>query len=170
MKKMRLFHHVGDRVMIMPRKIPLYSRLISIGDNVWIASNVEFITHDVIHFMLNGVPENKYKFCEKIGCIKIGNNVFIGAGSKILYDVEIGNNVIIAAGSIVNKDIPDNSVVAGVPAKAIGDFYEFMGLRMALIYNNTPDNRNMELSYLCEAETWEAFYASRSCCRRGDIK
>ncbi len=57
-----------------------------------------------------------------MGPIEIGNNVFIGARSIILYNVKIGNNCIIGAGSIVTKDIPDNSVAVGVPAKVIGTF------------------------------------------------
>lgn len=56
------------------------------------------------------------------GAILIGNNVMMGAGCKIMPNVKIGNNVVIAAGSIVTKDIPDNSVVGGIPAKVIGSF------------------------------------------------
>jgi acetyltransferase-like isoleucine patch superfamily enzyme len=55
------------------------------------------------------------------GKIKIGNNVFIGINAIILPGVTIGNNVIIGAGSLVNSDIPDNSVVAGIPARIIKD-------------------------------------------------
>lgn len=103
MKRWGIFKSCGDRVMITSRKIPLYSRLISIGNNVWIASNVEMITHDVAHFMLNGMKIWDKKFKEKVGCISIGNNVFIGSNSKILYDVKIGNNVIIGSSSLINK-------------------------------------------------------------------
>ena len=51
--------------------------------------------------------------------IKIGDNCYIGTGVTILGPVTIGNNVTIGAGSIVNKDVPDNAIVAGVPAKVI---------------------------------------------------
>ena len=51
--------------------------------------------------------------------IQIGDNVYIGTGTTILGPVSIGSNVVIAAGSVVVKDIPDNSLVAGVPAKII---------------------------------------------------
>lgn len=115
MKKHGIFHSVGDRVMITSRKIPLYAKLISIGSNVWMASGVEFIPHDVTHYMLNGMNDG-HKYQEKIGCIDIGNNVFIGAGAKILYDVKVGDNVVIAAGALVNKDVPSNSVVGGYRA------------------------------------------------------
>lgn len=50
---------------------------------------------------------------------EIGDNVQIASGSKILGPVKIGNNVFIGANSVVTKDIPNNCVVAGVPAKII---------------------------------------------------
>lgn len=59
------------------------------------------------------------------GPISIGDNIFVGANSTILYDVNIGNNVIIGAGSLVNKDIPDGSVTAGVPCKVVGRFEDY---------------------------------------------
>ena len=59
-------------------------------------------------------------------CIEIGDNVFVGSGVHILYDTKIGNNVIIGTCSVVTHDVPDNSVVAGVPARVIGTFDEFV--------------------------------------------
>lgn len=53
------------------------------------------------------------------GCPMIGDNVFIGAGAKIFGPIKIGNNVTIAANAVVVKDIPDNAIVGGVPAKII---------------------------------------------------
>lgn len=53
--------------------------------------------------------------------ISIGNDVWIGGNCTILPGVTIGNNVIIAAGAVVAKDIPDNCIAAGVPAKKIKD-------------------------------------------------
>lgn len=50
---------------------------------------------------------------------EIGNNVYISAGSRIIGKIKVGNNVIIGANAVVTKDIPDNSIVAGVPAKVI---------------------------------------------------
>lgn len=57
--------------------------------------------------------------------IHIGNNVFIGWGTIVLPGVNIGNNVVVGAGSVVTKDIADNSVVAGNPAKFIKTLDEF---------------------------------------------
>lgn len=49
----------------------------------------------------------------------IGNNVEISTGSKVLGPIKIGNNTVIGANAVVIKDVPDNAVVAGVPAKII---------------------------------------------------
>jgi len=65
-------------------------------------------------------------FIEKVGCIEIMNNVFVGSCTQIKYNVRIGNNVIIGANSFVTKDIPDNSVYAGVPARYICSFDEYV--------------------------------------------
>lgn len=141
LKRKKVFNNIGNRVMIQSRKIPLYPELIKIHNNVWIASGVKFITHDVTHFMLNGLDKER-KYEEKVGCIEVMNNVFIGANSMILYDVKIGNNVIVAAGSVVTKDIPDNSIVGGVPAKVIGDFNEYYLKRKSQSLINGIQNKN----------------------------
>lgn len=156
MKKNGIFHSIGERVMITSRKIPLYSKLISIGNNVWMASGVEFIAHDVTHYMLNGMKDGT-KYTEKIGCIEVGNNVFIGAGVKILYDVKIGDNVIIAAGAIVNKDVPSNSVVGGVPAKVICSFEDYLSKRREFTVEHPANNAKQDISPECEDEMWKQF-------------
>ena len=76
-KENKIFHSMGDNCLIMDRKVPLYAKLISLGNNVQIASNVHFNTHDVTHLMLNNMPEvlvkrGGIKFPEKVGCIEIG--------------------------------------------------------------------------------------------------
>jgi len=53
------------------------------------------------------------------GVPKIGNNVYIGAGAKLLGPITIGDECVIAANSVVLKDVPNGSVVAGVPAKIV---------------------------------------------------
>ncbi len=49
----------------------------------------------------------------------IGNDVYISAGARIIGKITVGNNVIIGANAVVNKDVPDNSIVVGVPARVI---------------------------------------------------
>ena len=111
--------------------------LITIGDNVTLAPRVHILAHDAsIRMFLN---------YEKIGLVEIGNNVFIGAGSIILPNVKIGNNVIIGSGSIVTKDIPDNSLVVGNPAKVIGSTSEYINKHKELMKKSPTYNEEWTL-------------------------
>jgi serine O-acetyltransferase len=53
------------------------------------------------------------------GAPRLGNNVYVGPGSKLFGNITIGNNVAIGANAVVNTDVPDNVTVGGVPAKII---------------------------------------------------
>ncbi|MDR1738419.1 MAG: acyltransferase [Candidatus Symbiothrix sp.] len=94
--------------------------LLTLGDHVS-ATRTHFETHD------GGV----WLFREEnptwtiIKPINIGNNVYIGTNCIILPGVTIGDNVIIGAGSIVTKDIPSNTVYAGIPARFIKTVEEY---------------------------------------------
>ena len=55
----------------------------------------------------------------ELGSVHIKRNVWIGAGATILPGVTVGENSIVAAGAVVTKDVPDNTIVGGVPAKWI---------------------------------------------------
>ncbi|MDE6189313.1 MAG: sugar O-acetyltransferase [Clostridia bacterium] len=85
---------------------------IEIGDNVLIGQQVVLATlnHDLL-------PENRANMSP--APIKIGNDVWIGAHATILSGVTINNGSVVAAGAVVTKDVPENTVVAGVPAKII---------------------------------------------------
>lgn len=126
--KKNIFKHVGENFFFQPRIIPDEPKLISFGDNVVVASDVTFVTHDVIDKVLNKM---NYGTTFNYNCapIQIENNVFIGCNTTILPNVKIGNNVIIAAGSLVNKNVPDNSIIGGNPAKVIGTFDEYVKAR-----------------------------------------
>lgn len=87
------------------------SNQIEIGDNTFIGEEVIIRDTDE-HQVLRG----GYK---KSIPIKIGNHVWIGMRCMILKGVTIGNNCIIGAGSVVTKDVPDNCLVTGVPAKIL---------------------------------------------------
>lgn len=100
--------------------INAYSRIIAkgeilIGDNVLIARYVSILDHDHNISAFLSRDNNKYD----IQNIIIGNNVWIGDKVTILKGVKIGNNVIIGSNSVVTKDISDNQIVAGIPAKLI---------------------------------------------------
>ncbi len=87
---------------------------VTFGDNVMLAPGVliSTATHPLD-------PAQRASGEEFAHSITIGNDVWVGMGAKILPGVSIGDNVVVAAGALVNKDVPDNSVVAGVPAKVI---------------------------------------------------
>lgn len=96
---------------------PSFPWLVSIGDNVCLAPNVTILAHDASSKVHLGYT--------RLGRVSIGNNVFVGAGSIILPNVAIGNDVVIAAGSVVSRDVPDNSVAGGCPARVIKSTEEF---------------------------------------------
>lgn len=85
---------------------------ITIGDNALIGQQVVIATlnHDLC-------PEKRANMLP--APVIIGNNVWVGAHATILAGVTIGDNSVIAAGAVVTKNVPANSVVAGVPAKVI---------------------------------------------------
>ena len=87
---------------------------VTFGDNVLVGPNCSFYTAEhPLDF------EARNTGVEYAKPIKIGNNVWIGGGVTILSGVTVGNNVVIGAGAVVTTDIPDNCVVAGIPARII---------------------------------------------------
>lgn len=111
---------IGENPTIMQRVIidPSHCWHIEIGNDVVLAPNVHILAHDastIIHL--------KYT---RIANVKIGDRVFIGAGTIILPGVSIGNDVIIGAGSVVSKNIPSNSMAVGCPAKVISTLENYI--------------------------------------------
>ncbi len=99
--------------------------LISVGDNVRITSGCKFVTHDGGIWVLRNTKQ--LENADIFGRIIIKDNVHIGMNSIIMPNVTIGNNCIIGCGAVVTKDVPDNSIVGGVPAKiikSIDEYYE----------------------------------------------
>lgn len=121
LKKVGVFGAIGENCWYEPVKLPSEPQLVWLGDNVNIATDVAILNHDIMSVMINNI-EGLDKCKIRRGEVHIGNNVFIGGRSIILYDVTIGDNVIIGAGSVVTKDIPSGSVAVGCPAKVIGRF------------------------------------------------
>lgn len=99
--------------------------LITIGDHVGISRGVRFITHDGGLFVVRALYED-LRDADIMGRIVVGNNVFIGADTIIMPGVTIGNNCIIGCGAVVTRDIPDNSVAVGVPARVIETVDEYV--------------------------------------------
>ena len=97
--------------------------LIELGNHVRVNSHVTFITHDGGVWVLR--QNEKFKNVDLFGKIKVGDNVHIGTNSIIMPGVEIGSNCIIGCGALVTKNIPDNSVAVGIPARVIETIDEY---------------------------------------------
>jgi len=98
-----------------------YSRLVAherieVGHHVTIGQMVSILDHDHHYELIDGQLQLQgYDTAP----IRIGNHVWIADKVTILKGVTIGSNVVIAANSVVNQDVPDNSVVGGVPARVL---------------------------------------------------
>ena len=121
LKKHNVFYHIGNHCYYHPNNLPAEPFLVCLHDNVVISAGVRLITHSAVHSVFN-YEENNHNYVCKHGKVEIYSNVYIGANAIINYGVTIGKNCIIAAGAVVTKDVPDGSVVGGVPAKIIGRY------------------------------------------------
>jgi acetyltransferase-like isoleucine patch superfamily enzyme len=92
--------------------------MISIGNKVTITSGVVLLTHDGSTWLMSDENGRRYLYKR----IVIGNHVFIGVNSILMPGVKVEDNVIVAAGSVVTKSIPSGVIVAGNPARIIGDY------------------------------------------------
>ena len=163
LRRKHIFGEIGENVTIMDRKIPLYAKLIRIHNNVRVASNVVFATHDGTHLLLNKMEGSSCDYSETIGCIELMDNVFIGANCVIINDVRIGPNAIVGAGTVVTKDVPPNSVVGGVPAKYICSFDEWLARRKKE-YPFELKPKNQEVSDVLVDYMWEKFAKEEDRC------
>ncbi len=104
--------HLGSGVHISPLSIIApYAKL---GDFTVINRNVSIGHHTVIGDFVTFNPGTNIA-----GCCHVGNGVSVGTGATILDSIKIGAGSIIGAGSVVTKDIPENVIAYGVPAKII---------------------------------------------------
>jgi len=111
--------------------------LIEIGNHVTISSNVTFITHDGATWVFRHL--SPYLGLQRFGRIVIGDNCFIGAGAIILPGVSIGSNSVVGAGAVVTRSVLGNVVVAGVPARRVCSYEEYVERMLPRCRDYPPD-------------------------------
>jgi sugar O-acyltransferase (sialic acid O-acetyltransferase NeuD family) len=105
-------NHIGEGTNVLSNAVIESNNEIGVGCLIHVGA---LISHDV----------TIGKFCEispsanLLGAVSVGDFCSIGAGAQILPKIKVGRNVVIGAGAVVTKDVSDNSLVVGVPAKIV---------------------------------------------------
>lgn len=95
---------------------------LSIGAHCSISAGVQIYTHDTVNRSLTGGRSEIAR-----APTSIGDNCYIGPNSIVIKGLKIGNNVVVGASSLVTKDVPDNTIVYGIPAKVVGSSLKYQG-------------------------------------------
>ena len=127
-------NEVSDDFRVFPPFFTDFGKNIHLGKNVFINAGCKFqdqggiyigdnvlIGHNVVLATLNHDENPNKRGNLKPSSIRIGDDVWIGSNVTVLSGVNIGDGAIVAAGAVVTKDVAENTVVAGVPAKYIRD-------------------------------------------------
>lgn len=125
-------YRVPKTFRVFPPFYTDFGKNITIGENVFINACCHFqdhggisigagsqIGHNVVFATLNHALLPEERQITYPAPIILGKNVWIGSNSTILQGVTIGDNAVVAAGAVVNRDVPANTIVGGVPAKVI---------------------------------------------------
>jgi acetyltransferase-like isoleucine patch superfamily enzyme len=120
--------------------------LVTLGDRVSIAADVVFFAHDGGVWVYREQDPNIDIFMP----IRVGNNVFLGVRCMVMPGVTIGNNVIVAAGSLVTSDVPDNSIVGGIPARIIGNVQELKQTKEKAFFRIRNQSAESKRAFLVE--------------------
>ena len=154
LRKNNIFGMFGQKSNYQPHTLPNNPKLIKIHNNVRIAEGVTFYEHDGINHVFSRLDEHIDKnWRTHQCCIEIFDNCFIGGRSVLIGDLRIGPNAIVAGGSVVTKDVMPGEIVAGNPARVVGNFFELMEKRKKYDYDR-PQKEEKERVEEC----WEHFY------------
>ena len=123
---------VGEGFGLFPPFYADFGKNITVGNNVFINSDCKFqdqggifiddgalIGHGVVLATLNHDLDPEKRQQLHPAPIHIGKRVWIGANATVTQGVTIGDNAVVAAGAVVNRDVPANTIVGGVPARVI---------------------------------------------------
>ncbi len=162
MKEKDILGGIGENCIWGPWLVPLYPKLIKLHNNVRVHKTAHIVTHDVLSsFLKDCHPEQDFGPKERLGCVELMDNVYIGMNVTILPDVRIGENCIITAGSVVANDIPSNSVASGNPAQVVGRFDLYVALRKMSRSQNVKF-KGQELPDDLALEQWDKFEKKRN--------
>ena len=123
LKKKGFLYSQGDNCFISKAANIPDPHLVKLGDNVWLTSGCQLLCHDASVIMIN-IMRSGHR--DRVGPIVIGSHSFLGNNVIVLPGTSIGSKTIIGAGSVVSKDVPDNAVWAGNPARHICDFEDYV--------------------------------------------
>jgi acetyltransferase-like isoleucine patch superfamily enzyme len=107
--------HIGANTWIGPFCSLDGTAGLRIGSYCALSVGTQVLTHDTVRWCLSG-GVSPYEYAP----VAIGNRCFIGSHAVILKGVIIGDGCVIGAGAVVTADVPNNTIVAGVPAQQIG--------------------------------------------------
>ncbi len=124
LRQKKILHAQGENCFISKAANIPDPYLTSIGDNVWITAGCHLLCHDASVIMINMMHNGHF---DRVAPITMGQNCFLGNNVIVLPGITFGSNIIAGAGSVVTKNIPDNSVFAGSPARFICTFDEYAG-------------------------------------------
>jgi acetyltransferase-like isoleucine patch superfamily enzyme len=158
-------HAIGDRCSIQTTTVMTDPQYVSIGSNVRM-SGCTLFGHDGSVNMLNAAFACRL---DHVGPIVIRDNVFIGHNAIVLPGVTIGPNAIVAAGAVVSRDVPPNSIAAGVPARPVAALDAYVASLQkrsaALPWIHLVDQRRDEHDHRFDAEIerlrLESFFGGR---------
>jgi acetyltransferase-like isoleucine patch superfamily enzyme len=151
---------IGENCFIVPDHLGTEPYLVKIGNHVAIANGVAFITHDGATWIFRkDVPD-----LQVFGPIIIEDNCVIGQNAVLFPNIRIGPNSVVAAGSVVIADVPPNTIVMGVPARAFGSLEKYREKCLERWAQQRPPDVVIE-----QGETWwnsRHFGANRERLRR----
>jgi len=162
LKKHNILGSIGDNCKWGPWLIPLYPKLIRLGNNVHVHKTARIVTHDMLNnFLKVRNPEMDFGHRERLGCVELQDNVYIAMNCTVMPDVRVNKDCIVTAGSVVTSDIPENSVATGNPAKVVGRFDMYMAFRRMGKSQNVPF-KNQELPKEIAEDKWAKFEKKRN--------